>query len=79
MQWGPWRSGLDPAELRARLRSLRTAAHLLLGARGTALCALLRGAEHDPDDLERAALVLEGLARLDFRRVVGTYAALHRA
>ena len=42
----------EPAELRARLRSLRMASRLLCGPRGTELeCTLHDAAEHDADAL----------------------------
>ncbi|WP_336492784.1 hypothetical protein, partial [Methylobacterium nigriterrae] len=75
-QFGPWRPGLDAAELRARLRSLRAIAGLLAGPRAAAMNAKLREAEHDPEALEPAADELDRLAPLDRRRILASCGAL---
>lgn len=74
-QFGPWATGLDVAELRARLRSLRAIARILAGRRATAMNALLLQAETDPAALVPAADALDGLAPLDRRRILAAYAA----
>lgn len=75
-RWGPFASGIDTAELRARLRALRTIVHLRLGERGAALARLLHGAETDVSILDRAVELLNRLPSLDRRRVLASYAAL---
>ena len=78
-QWGPFAPGLDAAEMRARLRSLRQTARLLIGPRGTALCRLLAEAEADPAALEAACRALDALAANDRRQILASYAALSRS
>lgn len=75
-RWGPWRDGLDAAELRARLRSLRALARVLLGPRGDSLADALHRAEDDPAALVPALAALDQLAPLDRRRLLGSYAPL---
>jgi hypothetical protein len=64
----------DPAELRARLRSLRMASRLLCGDRGRALECALYDAERDPEAIRRVVNLIEALAPLDRRRVLGSWA-----
>ncbi len=71
--FGPWRPGIDAAELRARCRSLRAIAGLLAGPRADAFCAALLAAETDPSALDLAADELDRLAPLDMRRVLASY------
>jgi hypothetical protein len=68
-----------PAELRARLRSLRQTGHLQTGPRDAALCQLLAQAEMDPTALEPAIRVLDALTATDRRQILASYAALTRA
>lgn len=75
-QFGPWASGLDPAEQRARLRSLRAIARLVAGPRADAVVKLLRQAEDDPAALVPAADALDRLEPLDRRRILGSFAGL---
>lgn len=77
-QWGPFALGLDPAEQRARLRSLRQTARLLIGPRGAEFCHWLAKAETDPAALEPACRALNALAANDRRQVLASYAALTR-
>lgn len=77
-QWGPFAPGIEAAELRARLRSLRQTARLLIGPRGTDLCRLLAQAETDPAALEPACRALDALAANDRRQILASFAALHR-
>lgn len=77
-RWGPFASGLDPCERRARLRSLRAIARLHLGQRGTILIDALRAAETDDGRLSDALTVLDRLASVDRRRVLASYAAFTR-
>lgn len=50
-RWGPFADGIDEAERRARLRSMRAIVHLCAGPRGDALARHLRLAESDPAHL----------------------------
>jgi hypothetical protein len=75
-RFGPWADGLTPAELLARLRSMRAIAGLLCGPRAKHLCSLLAAAEFDPGALAPALVALVGLAPLDRRHVLASYAKL---
>ena len=77
-RFGPWSDAIDAAERRARLRCLRAIVHLFLGPRGEPLTCELRRAESNDQALEYALAALNGLAALDRRRVLASYAALHR-
>jgi hypothetical protein len=63
----------EPAERKARLRSLRLASRLICGPRGTELERALHRAEHDPSALPRAAKLIEGLQPLDRRRLLSSW------
>jgi hypothetical protein len=76
--WGPFAPGLDAAELRARLRSLRQTARLLAGPRAADLCRRLAEAETDPAALEPACRAIDALAATDRRQILASYAALTR-
>ena len=78
-QWGPFAPGIEAAEQRARLRSLRQTARLLIGPRGAELCRLLAQAKTDPAALEPACHALDALAATDRRQILASYAALSRA
>lgn len=78
-QWGPFAPGIEAAELRARLRSLRQTARLLIGPRGAELCRWLAQAETDPAALEPACRALDALAANDRRQILASYAALARS
>lgn len=65
----------DPAERRARLRSLRLAARLLCGPRGLQLERALGDAEHDEAALEPALALLDALGPIDRRRVLSSWGA----
>jgi hypothetical protein len=77
-EFGPWARDLDPAERLARLRSMRAIVRLSCGPRGEALADQLHRAERDPAALPRAAEELNGLASIDRRSVLCSFAALHR-
>ncbi|SOR30302.1 conserved protein of unknown function [Methylorubrum extorquens] len=77
-RWGPFAEGLDPAERCARLRTLRSIVHLLIGPRAGQLRALLKEAESDAAVLPAALKALDALAPLDRRRVLASYAAIER-
>ena len=78
-QFGPWAPGLDPAELRARLRAMRALARVLCGPRASDLCRLLAKAETDAAALEPALAALDRLPSNDRRHVLASYRALSRA
>lgn len=75
-RWGPFAEGLDHAEQRARLRSLRALARVHCGPRASDLCRLLDRAERDPTALEPAANALNRLPAIDRRHVLASYARL---
>ncbi|WP_156375752.1 hypothetical protein [Methylobacterium sp. Leaf125] len=75
-QWGPFAEGIDPAEQRARLRSLRALARIYAGPRAAEACRLLAQAETDPAALEPASVALNRLAPTDRRNVLASYARL---
>ena len=78
-QWGPFAAGLDPAERRARLRSLRALARVHCGPRAAELCRLLACAEPDDTALEPASFALNRFASIDRRHVLASYARLSEA
>lgn len=78
-QWGPFAPGIEPAELRARLRSLRQTARLLIGPRSADFCHWLARAETDLAALEPACHALDALAATDRRQILASYAALTRS
>ena len=78
-RWGPFAEHVEPAERVARLRCLRTIAHLLLGPRGIELKAHLCRAETDQAALPYALDALNRLASRDRRSVLASYVALTRA
>jgi hypothetical protein len=63
----------DPIEMAARLRSLRIAASILLGARGHDLAAALAKADRDPSELPRVDELIDSLRPLDRRRLLSTW------
>lgn len=77
-RFGPWALDLEPGERLARLRSLRAIVRLMTGPRGAALADLLLTAETDDSALVPAATALDGLAPIDMRRVLASYAGLTR-
>lgn len=77
-QFGPWAADIPQIERTARLRAMQAIVRLSTGPRGDAVCALLRRAEIDPDAMEPAAVALGRLEPLDYRRVLSSYAAIHR-
>lgn len=78
-QWGPFAEGIDLAEQRARLRSLRALAKVYAGPRAADACRLLARAETDPAALEPASAALNRLAPIDRRNVLASYARLSKA
>ncbi|KMO33865.1 hypothetical protein [Methylobacterium aquaticum] len=77
-KFGPWADGLSTAERRARLRCLRAIVHLVCGTHGADLAATLEQAEYDAEALRRSVDELGRLASLDRRKVLMTFAMLHR-
>lgn len=77
-QFGPWASGLNAAERKARLHAMRALARVHCGARAANLIPLLAQAEADPAALEPALAALDRLAANDRRHVLASYAALSR-
>ena len=75
--FGPWLPGLPEIERTARLRSLRTLVRLLAPSEAKFLAAL-RLAETDPAALEQAYSLLLAVPALTQRRILSTYAELHR-
>lgn len=73
--YGPWRPGIDAAERRARLRSLRALAGIIAGFRADPLVGFLLAAETDDDALDLAADALDDLEPLDRRRILASYAS----
>ncbi|WP_375460583.1 hypothetical protein [uncultured Enterovirga sp.] len=76
MTWGPFVPGIDAAERKARLRSLRALVKVLAGPRGhDANLALLRAeiTDGDSDVLRDAHAEFGRLSPLDRRRVLSTY------
>lgn len=75
--WAPFRSGIDPIEQKAQLRSLRLAVRLLCGARGAEVAHQLLLAEVDPhpEVLEPASAAFERLRPLDRRQVLSAFQA----
>jgi hypothetical protein len=74
-QWGPFASGIDPAERMARVRAFRVAVHVDCGTAGREATELLRQAERDPAALSKALAAFERLPALPKRRALSTYCA----
>ncbi|WP_375458336.1 hypothetical protein [uncultured Enterovirga sp.] len=77
MTWGPFVPGIDAAERKARLRSLRALVKVLTGPRGhDANLALLRAeiTDGDSDVLREAHAEFGRLGTLDQRRVLSSFA-----
>lgn len=77
-EWGPFDPAIDDCERRARLRSLRAIARMLLGPRGDLLDRSLRCAETGAVSMQMLHSVLTRLPSLDYRKVLASYAALVR-
>lgn len=74
--WGPFSPDIDTAERNARLRSLRTVVHIVMGPRCEPLSALLSMAEVDPSWLLDANHELNALPTRDRRRVLASYGSV---
>jgi len=80
MSWGPFLPELDPAERKARLRSLRALVKVMTGPRGEAAAFALLRAEiggGDADLLAEALTAFGRLGTIDQRRVLSSFAGLH--
>ena len=77
-RWGPFADGIDEAERRARLRTMRAIVHLTTGPRGERLAEALRLSERDTARLLDALDALAALAPIDRRHVLASFARLHR-
>jgi hypothetical protein len=77
-RFGPWRDGLSDAERLARLRCMRTVAHLVLGPRGEAFADALRQSESNPNHLPVALRALNALAPIERRQVLCSFARIHQ-
>ena len=75
-RFGPFADDIEPAERRARLRSLRALARVFCGPRAADLCRLLAEAETNPAALEPASQALGRLAANDRQHVLASYARL---
>jgi hypothetical protein len=75
--FGPWAKGILPAERRARLRELRALAHVIVGPEHEFTVAL-RDALTDREAVKRAGTALRELPMRTMRRLLASYAALHR-
>lgn len=75
-QWGPFAPGIDQAERRARLRSLRALSRVFCGPRAADLYRLLAEAETNPDALEPASVEINRLPPLDRRQILASFARL---
>jgi hypothetical protein len=69
---------LTETERLARLRCLRCLVHVLTGERGLDLCELLDRAESNGGALRELVDALARLEPVGRRRVLATYARLHR-
>lgn len=76
-QWGPFKHDLDPAERLASMRCLRALCRLLVHP-DHSIHVLLTHAERDPAAMPVAAAAFDALPSLPRRRVLATFAALHR-
>ncbi len=77
-RYGLWSDTTDPCERVARLRSLRTLVRVFAGPAGTTAEAALAAAEIDPAMVGTAVDALDRLPALTLRRVLSTYAGIHR-
>ena len=75
---GWWLAITPPNERACRLRSLRMAVRLLAGPAGASTDAALLRAESDPDAIRDAVVAFDRLPPLTMRRVLATFASLHR-
>ena len=75
--FGPWAPGIDDAERRARLRSLR-ALVLVLSRSSWELNSALCRAEAEVDALPYAWKLFSQMPSLSRRRVLSTYQLIHR-
>lgn len=77
-RWGPFADRIEPGERIARIRCLTAIAHLSCGPRAAELIETLKESESNPDVLPNALGILNGLASLDRRRILASYAVLNK-
>lgn len=75
--FGPWAGALDPVERVARLRCMRALAAVHVGFDHELTRALAEG-ERSRAAATRALVVLEALPALPRRRILASFALLHR-
>jgi hypothetical protein len=71
--WGPWASGIEPAERMLRLRTLGVVAQLLFGPRHPLVTLAAKAERLDADALADAELEINRLPARDLRKLVSTY------
>lgn len=79
MTWGPFLPNLDPAERKARLRSLRALVKVMTGPRGNLVALAALRAEVSGGDAELLVdteAEFNRLTALDRRRVMSAYLAV---
>lgn len=77
--WGPWASGIDAGERKARLRGMRALALGVTWNPDHPLGAALRQAEDgEPESLQAALIELDRLPALTRRRLLNLYGTLVR-
>lgn len=77
-EWGPFTPGLDPCELKARLRSLAAIVRLNLGRDGDLVARMVWCAEQGAVTLDALHAAIERLPAIPKRRIWASYAALTR-
>lgn len=78
MSFGPFLPDLEPGERKAQVRSLRALVRVLTGPRGKDAATALLAAEIAPDaeTLSEAERTFDGLAPVNRRRVLASFAAV---
>lgn len=75
--FGPWAPGIPEGERLARVREMRALASLICGY-DHPLVTALHAAQDDLDAAARAQLLFDNLPALRLRRLLASYAELHR-
>jgi hypothetical protein len=71
--FGPWAEGCSPAEQLARLRSLRTIAMLMFGARVPVAKPLFLAESLDAGEMADALAAVNAMRTLDRRKLLASY------
>lgn len=71
--FGPWAEGCSPMEQLARLRSLRTIAMCMFGARVPIAKPLFMAESLDPKEMADALTAINAMAALDRRKLLASY------